>query len=302
MTSIIYSYNNNGITNCNIGQFSIQGYSRAGIMTYFIIPSLNLVFDAGMMNPLASAQDNILISHGHMDHCGGIHTSHSSRLMNENDTMRQIIMPEQCIVPFQVISAAFSEMNRGRNTKNIKPLQNMLNTHVIESEKSLHNLVPLINTTRYFVKAHLMDHGITSYGYTIFLQSRKLKKEYHGLDGNAIKEIKKQIGNENLTDVCYQSVVSYTGDTTIAGVLAYPELLNAPILIMECTGFSPEDKKRTKEGKHIHWDELIEHHEKFMNNKIVLFHFSQQYKTMEDLQQYITSAPASLLEKIIFFL
>jgi ribonuclease Z len=299
MNEIIYSYNNNNTTYCKIkvGQhtYTIEGYSRAGYMTSIGIKELNTLFDMGCSK--LYYYDNKLISHGHMDHIGALHTDHSSRrffnIMNE----KLYIMPTQCIIPFKVIAGAFSEMNSGKSLKNNI---NLLNTHIIESE-SCNEYIKLIGTS-YYVKAFEMDHKIKSFGYIIYLKSKKLKKEYIGMDGNMIKKIRMEIGVENLTDECYSPLVGYTGDTSIKGLLINREFLDVPLLIMECTGFSDEDITTTREGKHIHWNDIIENKEKFNNMKIILFHFSQKYKTYEDLMKYTGIMDSSFFDKLLFFL
>jgi ribonuclease BN (tRNA processing enzyme) len=70
---------------------------------------------------------------------------------------------------------------------------------------------------------------------------------------------------------------------------------------MECTGFAPEDKQFTIDGKHIHFDDIIENYKLFNNNKIILFHFSQQYHSIQQLMVYINKAPQELQDKIILF-
>jgi ribonuclease Z len=306
MTTVKYSYDNNNTTSIKfmIGkqEWYFEGFSRAGLKTSIVCPQINTIFDAGDMSPLAAAQDNMLISHGHMDHLGSLHFAHSSRKLNKNDKQRIVVMPDQCIVPFKHIAAAFSEMNSGRNTKNIHPLEHMVNTTIISSEEisSHETMTDLINTGSYCVKSILMDHKVKSFGYIIYMKSNRLKPEYIRLSGKEIKQLKETVGC--ITYMHFTPLIAYTGDTSIKGLHMNPELFTVPILIMECTGFSPEDHIITKKGGHIHWNELLERSHLFKNDKIILFHFSQQYKKIEDIMPYIESAPADFLEKIIFFM
>ena len=70
---------------------------------------------------------------------------------------------------------------------------------------------------------------------------------------------------------------------------------------MECTGFSPEDKCDCCEGKHIHLDDLIKNQHMFQNEKIMLFHFSQQYRTLDDINSFINILDKEFANKLIYF-
>ena len=196
MTTISYSYNTTGTTSVRFKAFKqewyFEGFSRAGLETTIVCPQLNITFDAGKLSPLAAAQDNILISHGHMDHIGSLHFGHSSRKLNNNMKPRVIVMPEQCIEPCKHIAAAFSEMNCGRNSGNIRPLEHMVNTTIISCEKidTNKNMMDLINTGSHYVKSIHMDHKVKSFGYIVYRKSQRLNPEYNKLSGKEIKQLK----------------------------------------------------------------------------------------------------------------
>nr|GLL31356.1 nuclear ribonuclease Z isoform X2 [Ipomoea trifida] len=56
----------------NIEGYQIEGLSIAGHETCVIIPTLNLAFDIGKCPQRAVSQQFVFISHGHMDHIGGL--------------------------------------------------------------------------------------------------------------------------------------------------------------------------------------------------------------------------------------
>lgn len=56
----------------SIEGYQIEGISIAGHETCVIVPSLNLAFDIGKCPQRAISQQFIFISHGHMDHIGGL--------------------------------------------------------------------------------------------------------------------------------------------------------------------------------------------------------------------------------------
>lgn len=305
----ICSNDNNGesLIKIKVGnqQYTIRGYSRAGLRTSILIDEMNIVFDMGYVNDRAFSYDNKLISHGHNDHIGSLHYDHSSRKLYNIAKEKLYIMPNQCIIPYKMIASAFSELNCGRNGENIKLLDNLLLTTIVKAEDCINNYQILLGGSKsiseYVVKAIKMDHKIASYGYIIYRHTKKLKADYLLLKKSELIKIKQEYGNDYLTQSTYTPLVAYTGDTTINGVLNSTELLNVPLLLMECTGFSDDDKYETLVGKHIHLDDIVEHHTKFNNKMIILYHFSQKYKKIEELIEYINKTPDELKQKLNLF-
>jgi Metal-dependent hydrolases of the beta-lactamase superfamily III len=205
-------------------------------------------------------------------------------------------MPQQCIQPYMMIAAAFSEMNCGKSGNIIKPLQKLVNTNLVASQNCIDT--PLSGNSSNMVTAYMMDHKVESYGYIIKRVTKRLKPEYMNLSQMEIIKVKSKVGANNMTEPFHTNMIGYTGDTTIDGVLHNSEFLNVPLLIMECTGFSKEDKAETKQGKHIHIDDIIMNLDKFNNMKVVLFHASQKYKKLEDIQDYIKDLP----DKFVYFM
>ena len=306
---IKYSPDNNGETyiklQVDVNTYTIRGYSRAGLQTCIIISELNIVFDMGYANKHAFSIDNKLISHGHCDHIGALHIDHCARKLNNNDKKKLFIMPRQCINPFKIIASSISEMNCGKSGDNFKFFESLMLTDLVEAEfceNSYYNLIGSSkNESEYWVKSFVMDHKIKSYGYIIYRKSKKLKSEYTGLSKEEIIELKKNIGKSNLTTDILTPLVGYTGDTTIHGIISHEEFLSVPLLIMECTGFANDDNCTCHEGKHIHINDLILHSHLFVNKQIVLFHFSQQYKSINQIFEHCGHIPDNLRKKLSFF-
>ena len=65
----------------NVGSqtYNISGFSRAGLCTSIMISDLDLIFDYGFHDNHFVAINNILISHGHIDHIGSLHYNHNAK-------------------------------------------------------------------------------------------------------------------------------------------------------------------------------------------------------------------------------
>jgi ribonuclease BN (tRNA processing enzyme) len=144
-----------------------------------------------------------------------------------------------------------------------------------------------------------MNHRIKSFGYIIYKKSNKVKSEYENLSPNDYKKMR--YDGVEFTDIIYKPLLGYTGDTCISGVLNYEEFTNVPLLLMECTGFSPEDI-HVREDNHIHFDDIESNIDKFKNEKIILYHISQKYRDVNELyDKYVNKVNEIINNKIILF-
>lgn len=273
-------------------EYHVYGYSRAGHQTSIIIDNIDIQFDCGYMNRKSCNITNKLISHGHLDHICSLPFDYNYRKLNSKiNKIVKYIIPKQCINPYKMIVSAYSHMNCNKN-ENINLLENLKDTIIISTEECINNKIHLSND--FYCSSFEMDHKIRSYGYIIYRRSKRLKQFYKDLSKYEIINLKKN--NIEITEDHYEPLIGYTGDTTINGVLQYDIFLNVPFLIMECTGFDDEDKDICFLGKHIHIENIKENYNKFNNEKIMLFHYSQKYHDKNELIEYIKN-----YEKLILF-
>src|SRR5947207_4570851 len=93
--------------------WTIRGKSVGGRETAIIINELSVIFDVGYQADKLETIQNILITHGHADHIGCLHFCQASKKLQNIVTPWQIIMPQNCLEPFKVISTAISSLGRG---------------------------------------------------------------------------------------------------------------------------------------------------------------------------------------------
>jgi len=266
-------------------EYHVYGYSRAGHQTSIIIDNLDIQFDCGYLDKKSCNITNKLISHGHLDHICSLPFDYNYRKLNKIAKDVKYILPKQCIKPYKMIVSAYSHMQCNKNSDNINLLEILKETTIITTEECINNKIHLTN--QFYCSSFEMDHKIQSFGYIIFRKSKRLKESFRNLSKQEIINLKQN--NIDITDDHYEPLIGYTGDTTINGVLKYDIFLNVPFLIMECTGFDLEDKENCLNGKHIHFDDIKENYDKFNNEKIMLFHFSQKYQDRSELIDYINN-------------
>lgn len=81
--------------------------------------------------------------------------------------------------------------------------------------------------------------------------------------------------------------IAFTGDTTIFPLLENPVVMNARILIMECSEIDRDGpiEPFVKFG-HIHIKQIEENQDKFKNDIIVLHHFASKQTKNEIIENF----------------
>lgn len=141
-------------------------------------------------------------------------------------------------------------------------------------------------------------HPVPSQGYIIYGTKQKLKSQYVGLDGTAIKVMRER--GVEITDKVEVPEVAFTGDTSAAWIddPANADALRAKLLIMECTFVDDSVSKEDAETfGHTHIDDLVARADSFQNEGILLIHFSARYKADEVRRALKAKLPERLYSK-----
>lgn len=199
--------------------YPIEGLSIAGHETCVILPSLNLAFDIGKCPQRAISQQFLFISHGHMDHIGGLPMYVATRGLYR-------MSPPTIIVPKVIVES----------------VEKIFEAHRAMDQSELnHTLIGLDVGEEFYlrkdlkVKAFKTYHVIPSQGYVVYSVKQKLKPEYVGLKGDEIKKLK--FSGVEITNTTTSPEVAFTGDTTSDFIVDddNTDVLKAKILIMEST-------------------------------------------------------------------
>ncbi|GAB2291166.1 tRNA 3' processing endoribonuclease [Dionaea muscipula] len=244
----------------------IEGLSIAGQETCVIFPNLNIAFDIGRCPLRAVAQDFVFISHGHMDHIGGLPMYVATRGLFS-------MKPPTVVVP-KVIK---------------EHVEKLFEVHraIDKSELKL-NLIGLDVGEEFYIRKDLKVrafktyHVIPSQGYLVYSVKQKLKLEFAGLCGKAIKELK--ISGVEITNTITSPEIAFTGDTMADFVVdpANSDVLRARILVMECTFLDDTiTVDHAREYGHMHMAEVVKYCDWFENKAILLIHFSARYQVEE---------------------
>ena len=94
-------------------EFTIEGYSRAAVQTYWRIPEFKLGFDLGAQPWSFMGTPTWFVSHTHLDHIAALPIYIARRRMMKMEPPT-IYLPEHAVENAQRVLRAFSQMDRGR--------------------------------------------------------------------------------------------------------------------------------------------------------------------------------------------
>jgi ribonuclease Z len=145
------------------------------------------------------------------------------------------------------------------------------------------------------------SHTIPSVGYVVWDRRNKLKEEYQGLAGEQIRDLR--LSGVEVTREVRTPLVAYTGDTSPAGLDAYPPVYQAKILITEMSFIRPNHRReKIHKFGHMHLDDFIERADRFHNELIICSHFSTRYQPSEVHRYVDGKLPAGLRERVKLWL
>jgi ribonuclease Z len=272
------------LAHIEIDDLEIIGYSVAGEETVVAMPQLDVCFDIGKAPDQIISINNILLTHGHMDHAAGIayYLSHRKFCGMPAGT---ILAPENLLQPIRDIIKAWGWL---------------------DGNKIPVKLVGVKAGDEYQIKPNLFarvfptKHSQGSVGFSVIEKRKKLKSEYTGLTGPQIVELKKQgIEIDNPLEI---PIVSYLGDTQYVDFSQLKYIAESKILIAECTFYEDEHSGRASAGKHMHIDDFTTLLKNLNNEHIVITHTTLR-TPMREIRKILKNAlPKSKYDKVILFM
>jgi ribonuclease Z len=273
------------ILSCQHAGLTVEGYSRAAVQTYWRIPELKLGFDLGAQPWDFMATPTWFLTHAHLDHVAALPVYVARRRMMRMEPPK-LYVPAYAVDDLHRLMLVLQKLDRGR----MACTMNGVNPGD-EIELSRDHVVTAFATT----------HTIPSLGYVVWERRFKLKPEYHGLPGDKIRDLR--LSGVAVTAEVRTPLVAYTGDTSPAGLDAYPPVYQAKILITEMSFIRPNHRReKIHKFGHMHLDDYIERADKFKNELIICAHFSTRYNANEVRRLVESKLPPGLKDRVKLWL
>ncbi len=242
--------------------FSIEGYSRAAVQTYWRLPELRIGFDLGGQPWSFMGTGTWFVSHGHLDHLAALPVYVARRRMMKMEKP-VIYMPTVAVEPMEKILKLFTRLDRGRMPCELVGIE-----PGAEIELSREHVVTVSATT----------HTVPSLGFVVWERRRKLQPEYLNLTGPQIRDLR--MAGTDVTEERRTPVFAYLGDSSPAGLDNCPAMYEAQVLVLEMTFVAPSHRKdKIHKFGHIHLDDILERRGRFHNELVIASHFSTRYSS-----------------------
>lgn len=264
--------------------YRVQGTSIAGEATCIQVPELDVCFDMGVCPRMALASKFVAISHGHMDHIGGLAYYCSQRYFQG--------MGEGTIVCDARIAPAIDRMMAGYVE--------------LERQNTPYKLVALEPGGEHQIKNNIVlrafevEHTVPAFGYTVVEKRSKLKDEYNGLPQEKLRELKDR--GVEITRQLQVPLVAHLGDTQPGPQLVRDDVRKAQIVICECTFTEAEHRERAKVGMHMYAEAVAEWLRVLECQYLVLTHVSRRTNLGLARKRMTELAGPQLMQKVHFLM
>lgn len=268
-----------------LDNWTLEGYSRAAMQTYWRIPEMKLGFDLGAHPWGFMGTPRWFLSHTHLDHILALPAYVARRRMMKMSPP-VIYLPEENVESVQHFLNAATRLDRGKLPCDLIGVR-AGDTCILSRELAV-SVVPTF-------------HSIPSVGYIVWERRKKLKAEYQQLSRDEIRDL--AVRGTEVSQEIRLPRVAYLGDTSARALDKTPELYETDMLILEISFVAARHRGASihKYG-HIHLDDIISRRERFKNRIVVASHFSTRYHDTEVIRTIERQLPDMLDGKLVLWL
>ena len=246
------------------GRLTVVGGSRAGEGSLVLLPQLRLALDPGRAHRALPPMSTAVVSHGHMDHVGGLGYWASQRYLNAMGPAT-LIAPEEIIEPLGRLLELHAELEGGT------PYQVEIVSVADGATYRFRDDFDLVFFST--------DHWVPTLGTRIDWCRQRLRPELVGVPGDEIA--RRRRAGEGVSEEHRLGLVSYCADSGPALFHRHPEVTGSEVVFVECSFYRPADRARADRYGHLHLEDLVANAGQLRCRHLVLLHASRRHRLRE---------------------
>ena len=246
------------------GSLTVAGGSRAGEGTLILLPQLRLGLEGGRPHRALAPMTTVLVSHGHMDHIGGLGYWASQRYLNSMGP-GTVIAPVAIADQLRALLEALAQLEGGR------PYDVTVDPVADGDQRPLRPDVELV----FFAT----DHWVPTLGCRVIWRTQRLLASLAGLSGEEIAQRRR--AGLPVTDERRVNLLAYCADSGPGLFASAPEVLAAEVLLVECSFYRTGDRDRAVRFGHMHLEDLLAVADRLACRHLVLLHASRRQRLRE---------------------
>lgn len=246
------------------GSLTVAGGSRAGEGTLILLPQLRLALEGGRPHRALAPMNTLLVSHGHMDHLGGLGYWASQRYLNSMGP-GTVIAPAAIADQVRGLLETFAGLEGGR------PYDV---TVVPVAAGDLRTLRPDVELAFFAT-----EHWVPTLGCRVIWRTQRLLASLAGLTGDEIASRRR--AGLPVTDERRIDLLAYCADSGPGLFASAPEVLAAEVLLAECSFYRAGDRDRAARFGHMHLEDLLAVADRLACRHLVLLHASRRQRLRE---------------------
>jgi len=246
------------------GELTVVGGSRAGEGTLVLLPQLKLALDPGRAHRALPPMSTVVVSHGHLDHLGGLGYWASQRFLQSMGG-GTLLGSRELVDDLRALLALHARLEGGRP----------YDVDVVAVGPDVEYRLRRDLELRFFPT----DHWVPTLGTEVWWTKTRLRSGLEGLDGDEIA--RRRAAGEDVTEVVPVHLLAYCADSGPALLADRPGILSAEVVLLECSFFRPSDRDRAARYGHLHVDDLLAAAPRVGCRHLVLLHASRRHRLVE---------------------